>query len=245
MQYLRSLLFTVLFYALSLLFSAFLIVTSIVPMSLERRFAIGPRAWGASNLWLLKAICGLGYTVEGRENLPDEPFIAMWKHSSTWETLAMMVVTPPAAWIQKKEVLWIPLLGWATLVYKPITIDRKAGHSSVNQVVTQGQERFEEGLGVLIYPEGTRVLPGQTRKFGISGALLATKTGRYAVPITHNAGYFWRRRGLLKHPGTIRVVIGSPIDPAGLEPREVNEHAQQWIESTLAAITAQPGGKPE
>jgi 1-acyl-sn-glycerol-3-phosphate acyltransferase len=244
MQFLRSLVFTILFYSLSLLFAAFLLLTAVIPMPLERRFAIGPRAWGSWNLWLLKAICGLGYTVEGRENLPAEPFIAMWKHSSTWETLAMMVIGPSAAWIQKKEVLWIPLVGWATLVYKPITIDRKAGHTSVNQVVTQGIERLAQGLGVLIYPEGTRMPPGQTRKYGISGALLATRSGRLAVPIAHNAGYFWSKRGLLKHPGNIRVIIGPPIDATGRDPREINECAQRWIEETLADITAQPGGKP-
>ena len=150
-----------------------------------------------------------------------------------------------AAWIQKKELLWIQLVGWATLLYKPITIDRKAGHTSVNQVVTQGRQRFEEGLGVIIYPEGTRMPVGETRKYGISGALLATKTGRKAVPIAHNAGYFWGKRSLLKQPGNIQVIIGPPIDPAGLEPREVNEQAQQWIESTIAAMVSQVGGKPD
>jgi 1-acyl-sn-glycerol-3-phosphate acyltransferase len=97
---------------------------------------------------------------------------------------------------------------------------------------------------VLIYPEGTRMAPGETRKYGVSGALLATKTGRLIVPIAHNSGYFWRRRGLMKHPGTIRLVIGPPIDPAGLDPRAVNERAQQWIETTIAEIIARPGGRP-
>jgi 1-acyl-sn-glycerol-3-phosphate acyltransferase len=79
--------------------------------------------------------------------------------------------------------------------------------------------------------------PGTTRKYGISGALLATQTGRFVVPVAHNAGYYWPRRGLLKKRGTIRVVIGPAIDPRGLEARELNERIQSWIEATVAKLT--------
>src|SRR4030095_15991447 len=115
--------------------------------------------------------------------------------------------------------------------FRPIAINRSAGGSAVKQVVAQGRKGVAEGLGVLIYPEGTRTAPNETRKYGLSGALLATQTGRLVVPIAHNSGYFWRRRGLMKLPGRIRVVIGPPIDPAGLDPREVNERARRWIEA--------------
>ena len=89
----------------------------------------------------------------------------------------------------------------------------------------------------MIFPEGTRMPPGQTRKYGISGALLATETGRKIIPVAHDAGYYWPRRGLLKKPGTIRVVIGAPIDPTGLEPRALNERVQAWVEATVARLT--------
>ncbi len=154
------------------------------------------------------SVCGLRYTIEGQENLPDRPFISLWKHSSSWETMAQMFVVPPASWLLKREVIWIPIVGWAVRTYKPIAINRSAGHSAVNQVVAQGRERLAAGMGVIVYPEGTRVAPGQKRKYGVSGALLACETGAPVVPIAHNFGYFWRRRSLLKKPGTIRVVIG-------------------------------------
>ena len=130
-----------------------------------------------------------------------------------WETLAQMFVVPPASWSLKREVIWIPIVGWAVSTFKPIAINRRAGHSAVNQVVQQGRERLAAGMGVIVYPEGTRMAPGQTRKYGVSGALLACETGAPVVPIAHNSGYFWRRRSLLKKAGTIRVVIGPPIDP--------------------------------
>jgi 1-acyl-sn-glycerol-3-phosphate acyltransferase len=219
------------------------LVSALLPLSIQQRYVI-PRYWGLFETWLASAICGVDYVVEGRENLPSVPFVSLWKHSSAWETFAQMFVVPPAAWLLKREVLWIPVVGWAVKTYQPIAINRRAGHSAVNQVVKQGRERLAAGMGVIVYPEGTRVLPGQTRKYGVSGALLAVETGVPVVPIAHNSGYLWRRRSLYKHPGTIYVVIGQPIDPTGLEPREINERAQRWIEATIAEIVARPGGRP-
>ena len=117
--------------------------------------------------------------------------------------------------------MWIPLVGWGTAVMRPIAINRSAGHRAVNQVVEQGRKRLAEGLWILLFPEGTRVLPGQTRKYGLSGALLASQTGAMLVPVAHNAGDYWPRRGLLKRPGTIRVVIGPAIESLGRDPREL------------------------
>ena len=244
MQWIRSLLYTALLFACTMAFGVAVLVSALLPLTIEQRYVI-PRAWGRFLTWLAGAICGLRYVVEGQQNLPDQPFISLWKHSSAWETMAQMFVVPTASWLLKREVIWIPVIGWAVSTYKPIAINRSAGHSAVNQVVRQGRERLAAGMGVIVYPEGTRVAPGQTRKYGISGALLATETGTLVVPIAHNAGHFWRRRSILKKPGLIRVVIGPPIDPKGLTAREVNERAQQWIEATIAEIIAQPGGQPD
>lgn len=244
MQYVRSLIFTILLFLTTAIFGVVVLASALMPLSIEQRYAI-PRTWGRFLTWLCGVVCGLGYVVEGRENLPEEPFISLWKHSSAWDTLAQMFVVPTASWLLKREILWIPIVGWAVKVYRPIAINRSAGHSAVNQVVSQGRERLASGMGVVVYPEGTRMAPGQTRKYGISGALLATQTGAPVVPIAHNSGYFWSRRSILKKPGTIRVVIGPPIDPTGIEPRELNERAQRWIEAKIAEIVARPGGKPE
>jgi len=244
MQAFRSLVYTTLFILVTAVFGVVVLISALLPLSIQQRYAI-PRTWGLLLTWLAGVVCGLRYVVEGRENLPSQPFISLWKHSSTWDTLAQMFVVPPAAWSLKREVTWIPIVGWAVRTYRPIAINRSAGHSAVNQVISQGTERLASGMGIVVYPEGTRVLPGQTRKYGVSGALLATKTGAPVVPIAHNSGYFWQRRAWMKYPGTIRVVIGPPIDPSGLEPREINARAQQWIEAKIAEIVAQPGGKPD
>jgi 1-acyl-sn-glycerol-3-phosphate acyltransferase len=176
-------------------------------------------------------LCGIRYTVEGRENLPPGNHVIFMKHSSTWETFGIMILFPPLVWVMKREILWIPFVGWGCLLASCIAIDRKAGASAVNQVLAQGKDRMARGAWILVFPEGTRMAAGETRRYGSSGTLLAAQENRKIVPVAHNAGYFWPRRGVLKKRGTIRVIIGPPIEAAGRDAREVNNEAQAWIES--------------
>ena len=233
-QWLGSFVFTTLLFGCSLLWGLAIVLFGWLPFRHLYRFA---RGWARWHLWLAKIFCGLGWRLEGGENIPREgAHITMWKHASTWETLAQMIVFPPQAWVLKREILWIPLVGWACWMLKCIAIDRGSGHRAVNQVLDQGRERLAAGIWVLIFPEGTRMAPGETRKYGMSGALLASQTGAKLVPVAHNAGDFWPRRGLLKKPGTVRVVIGPPIETAGRDPRELNAEVQAWIEGTMRGL---------
>lgn len=233
MQYLRSLLFTTYLFVSTPVYAV--VVLCLFWATDEQLYRVA-RHWATGQLRLLKLLCRLDYTVEGGEHIPRDNHISMWKHSSSWETIAQMVIFPPQSWVLKHELMWIPIVGWATRLMKPIAIDRKAGSAAVNEVVNQGSKRLAEGRWILIFPEGTRMPPGQTRRYGVSGALLASRTGRKVIPVAHNAGYFWPRRGLVKRPGTIRVVVGPPIESAGRDPRAINEQAQAWIEATVDRI---------
>jgi 1-acyl-sn-glycerol-3-phosphate acyltransferase len=134
--------------------------------------------------------------------------------------------------------MWAPFFGWALAALSPIAINRKGGHSAVEQVVAQGKERLRDGYWIMIFPEGTRMPPGESRRYGLSGTLLAQAAGRLLVPVAHNAGDFWPRRGLRKLPGTVRFCIGRPVDPAGRDPREVTEEIQRWVEAKVAELRA-------
>lgn len=203
----------------------------------SRRLSYGVAvAWAGSVLYLLKLLCRLDYVVEGAEHLDRDNCVVLQKHSSSWETIAQFRIFPLQTWVLKRELLWAPILGWVIRGYRPIAIDRKAGRAAVEQVVAQGQTRLEQGYWVMIFPEGTRVAAGQVRRYGLSGALLAIAAGRAIIPVAHNAGEFWPRRGWLKRPGTIRVIIGAPIDTVGRDPRDLTNEVQQWIEATVAAI---------
>lgn len=203
--------------------------------TLRQRYALA-QGWARLQLGALRHLCGLTYEVRGLEHLPSGQHVCLWKHSSTWETLAQMVIFPPQAWVLKREILWLPLIGTATRRLQPIAIDRGARSTAVAQVVSLGKERLRAGLWVLVFPEGTRVPVGEQRRFGISGALLAVEAGCLVVPVAHNAGRYWARRSLLKWPGRIEVVIGPPIATAGREPRDVNDEARAWIEKEVRTL---------
>lgn len=232
MQWLRSLIFTAFYFLWTFVYGIFFsLVCPFLPF--PRRFGLA-RVWGQVLLWNLRWMCGLGYRVEGLDNLPPGNHVALWKHSSSWETVAMAVVIPRQVWVLKRELTWIPFVGWGIRLLHAIAIDRTSGHSAVSQVVKQGKQRLAEGNWIVIFPEGTRMPPGETRKYGASGALLASEAGVLVVPVAHDAGRYWPRRGLLKKPGIIRVTIGRPIVAAGREPRDINQEAQAWIESVLS-----------
>jgi 1-acyl-sn-glycerol-3-phosphate acyltransferase len=241
MQVVGSLLFTAFLFLWTFFYSIFFVIAcSMLPFT--RRFLLA-RVWAVVLLKVLKWTCRLDYTVEGTENIPEGNHIAFWKHSSSWETIAMAVVFPRQVWVLKRELQWIPVVGWGVRQLHAIAIDRKAGRTAVTQVVEQGRGRMAEGDWVMVYPEGTRMPPGQTRRYGVSGILLAAETGRMIVPVAHNAGFFWPRRGLMKKPGTVRVVIGRPISATGRDVREVSEEIQSWIETQVSRIQPAAGGE--
>ena len=235
MQYLRSLVFTGFMMVSACLFGALMGVCFWLPYPAQ--FAIA-RSWARMILWTLGWLCGLRFTVSGRENIPSGSHIVMSNHTSAWETIAHFLLFPEQVWVLKRELLWIPFVGWGLKMLRPIAIDRGAGHRAVNQVVEQGRRRLADGLWVIIFPEGTRVHPGQAKKYGISGALLAIAAGKLVVPLAHDAGRYWTRRSLLKKAGTIHVVIGKPIDATGKDPRQLNDEVRTAIQAGLASIPA-------
>jgi 1-acyl-sn-glycerol-3-phosphate acyltransferase len=230
----------------SIVFTALMFVT-IVPYSLVV-LAMRPFGYSASYrvavAWarlidrLCRGLCGLSFVVEGAENLPAGSAVVLMKHSSAYETIMQMLLFPEQCWVLKRELMWTPFFGWALAALEPIAIDRDSGRSAVSQVVRQGKQRLEAGRWVMIFPEGTRMPPGETRRYGISGTLLAQEAGRLLVPVAHNAGDFWPRRGLRKRCGTVRFCIGTPIDPAGRDAREINDDVQRWIEAKVAELRA-------
>jgi 1-acyl-sn-glycerol-3-phosphate acyltransferase len=193
--------------------------------------------WGKSMLHVGRFVCGLDYVIEGEENIPDVPSVIMIKHTTVFETYAQLAVFPPQTWVVKRDLQWVPFFGWGLAAMKPIAIDRSAGHVAVTQVIEQGRARLAEGIWLTIFPEGHRMPPGETRKYGISGAALASDVQCPVLPVAHNAGDLWPRRGLRKKPGMIRFCIGPPIDPKDLPPKELNLVAQEWIENKMKEIS--------
>jgi 1-acyl-sn-glycerol-3-phosphate acyltransferase len=192
--------------------------------------------WARSMIWWLRVTCGIRHEVSGLENLPQTPSIILSKHQSAWETLAFQAIFPTQVYVLKRELLWIPIFGWGLAMSSPIAIDRSAGREALKKLVSVGQRRLQDGLWVVIFPEGTRKAPGEKGKYQIGGAWLATHTKTQVVPVAHNAGNCWPKNSFIKKPGVIQIHIGKPIQSVGLKADALNTQVEAWIESEMPQL---------
>ena len=198
------------------------------------------RVWRLGVQWGVENLLGIRPHFVGLENMPDEPCVILAKHQSAWETMVLQDLLPHGAYatfVLKKELLRVPLLGWGLAAMKMISIDRSAGKDALDQVVTQGRERLQQGFYVIVFPEGTRVAPGQKKRYKVGGAYLATHVGCKVVPVAHNAGELWPRQAFVKQSGTVTVSVGPAFSAAGLSEAEVNEKAEAWIEAEMHRLS--------
>lgn len=209
------------------------------PLPLHGRYRV-ISLWARMMVKAAELMCGIRYRVIGAENIPHEACIILSNHQSAWETFVFQLVFPPQVWVLKRELLWIPFFGWGLAMLAPIAIDRSAGRRALRQTYEQGKDRLSRGFWIVIFPEGTRVDPGEDRAYQSGGAWLAVKTGAKIVPVAHNAGVCWPRNAFLKRPGVITVKIGEAIDPRGMNVNELNARVEQWIKSQVPRLEHEP-----
>jgi 1-acyl-sn-glycerol-3-phosphate acyltransferase len=225
---LRSALFWLALLVLTPPYALLALASAPLPRLARYRFISG---WSRMMLWLLRRLCGIRWEVEGREHLPDRPAVILSKHQSAWETLAFQEIFPPQVHVLKRELLWLPFFGWGLALMSPIAINRSRGMAALRQMARRGKERLDQGFWVVVFPEGTRVAPGERREYRQGGAWLAAHAGAPVVPVAHNAGRVWPRNSFLKYPGKVTVRIGPAIESAGHKPEAINALAEQWIET--------------
>lgn len=233
MRVVRSAIFLLLQSLSTILFALAALLVFPFPLFVRYRVITG---WNRLVVWMARRICGIRYQIVGMENLPTTPAIVMAKHQSAWETIALPILLPPMAIVLKRELLRIPFFGWGMAMLSPIAIDRGDGRAALRQIADQGRLRLAAGLGVLIFPEGTRMAAGERGKYGIGGAWLATHSSSLVVPVAHNAGELWPKSAFLKRAGLITVSIGPAIDPAGMKPDALNQLVQDWIEAEMLRL---------
>jgi len=215
MTYFRSLFFGLFLVILTIPYALFSFLT--FPFKREIRYTLIV-SWTKWVIWAAKAICGIRYQIEGRDNIPPRGVIFLAKHQSRWETIALPALIPLLCFVYKRELHYIPFFGWGIALCGMIPIDRGSAREALNQVVTKGGARLKEGWNVVMFPEGTRALPGEHLRYKAGGAHLAVHTNTPVIPIAHNAGDCWPKHSFLKRPGLITLAFGPPIAPDNLNP---------------------------
>jgi 1-acyl-sn-glycerol-3-phosphate acyltransferase len=202
----------------------------------RRRAGAVARGFAGCVLGLLRAVCGLKVEVRGLERLPATPVLIASKHQSAFETLLFTCLLPGAAFVLKREIVGLPVVGWYVAGLEPIAVDRGAGASALRGMVRQAREAVAKGRHVVIFPEGTRTAPGRCVAYHPGVAALYAELGIPVLPVALDTGRFWGRRSFLKRPGAATVAFLEAIPP-GLERRRFMALLQERIESASEALS--------
>jgi len=226
---LRSLLFTASFYSVT-----FILIGLTLPfyffLPRMKAWAVA-RFWIKTSLWLAKHIVGMDYRIEGEEHIPQGACIIAAKHQSAWETLALLLHFSDPVLILKRELMFIPLFGWYMAKVGVIAINRGSPLQAMKAVIKGAKEKVALGRQILIFPEGTRRIPGADPDYKPGVAALYGELNVPVVMVAHNAGLYWPRNSFRRYPGTIEVRILAPLMP-GLKRKEF---VQQLVEQTEKA----------
>ncbi|MBE9605052.1 1-acyl-sn-glycerol-3-phosphate acyltransferase [Acetobacteraceae bacterium H6797] len=227
MIFLRSLLFNAIFFS----FTAVTMIV-ILPFGLVNAGFVRPAAgyWARAVVWLLRAICGIRLVVEGRQNLPAGPCVIASKHQSAFDTIIWFALVPGCTYVLKQELMRIPLYGMLARRMEMIPVDRAGGGSALKAMVRASMAALRKGRQIIIFPEGTRVDPGQTGRYQPGVVAIAhSMKGAPVIPVATNSGTCWGRRMLHKPPGTIALEI-LPALPTGLTKAEFMARLEGAIE---------------
>ncbi len=199
------------------------------------------KLWSRTMLGLARILCGIRVEIEGLEHFPDEACVVMAKHQSAMETIAMPMLVPPYTWILKRELFYIPFFGWALAAMGTIGIRRGNPREAIKQVIEQGKARLAQNRWVVIFPEGTRSAVGTTGNYQPGGVIVAQKAGASILPMAHNAGAHWPKRGFIKTPGTVTFRFLPLIDSETVTATKRSDLLER-LEKDIEAETRKLGG---
>lgn len=184
--------------------------------------------WCQSILSWLELTCEVSYTIEGIEHLNRFPAVYLANHQSSFEAILLYQLIHPASPILKRELLQIPVWGWALRMLKPIAIDRSKPLEAARSLMVQGEDMLNEGSSVIIFPEGSRSEPGVVGTFSRGGCALASAAKVPIVPIVHNAGYTWPSNRFIKLPGAVSIRVGDPIFISDRSVKSLTADLEEW-----------------
>jgi 1-acyl-sn-glycerol-3-phosphate acyltransferase len=231
---------SLLFQASFLLFTATVAILSMPLLALRWQSMVKPisRFWAHGVNVLLKIIAGIDCRFEGRENLPQGPFILAAKHQSLWDTSVVLALFDNPCIVIKQELLRIPVYGWFTKVLGMVPVDRDGGGAALKQMLRACRAAAEAGRVLIIFPQGTRTLTGEAAPYQPGVVAIYRETGLPVVPAALNSGFFWPKHGWRRPPGVIRMQFLEPIPP-GLKREAFMAELTGRIETANARLEAE------
>lgn len=229
MIWLRSLIFNIAFYSWTIACCFFFLPVLILPHTFVLKIV---KLWIRGVIWMCDHILQLHIKIIGREKLLRAPIIVAVKHQSVWETLIFNHFLADPSIVLKKELLWIPLFGWylKKLGAVPLSRSKRKRTRDLKNLLISADKAIAQKQPIVIFPEGTRSKPDQKGIYKSGVASLYLHLNVPVIPVSHNAGLFWPRRGFIKHPGQITLEILDPIEP-GLSRQEFMRILENKIES--------------
>jgi 1-acyl-sn-glycerol-3-phosphate acyltransferase len=223
MNLVRSLLYALVFYPGSVLYV--LAGITVLPLGVRpvRRVA---DAWTGFNRFCARFLLGIRTRIEGE--LPGGPVIVASKHQSMFETTEMQRILDTPATVMKSELGRIPLWGRLTRAYGIIPVDRDGGGAALRKLLRAAGDAVAEGRPIVIFPEGTRVAPGERPPLEPGFAGLYRALNLPVVPVALDSGRIWPRRSFVKRPGVVTMRFGEPIPP-GLPRKEAEARVHAAI----------------
>lgn len=207
MSWLRTQLFRVVFYSGSVVIVLLAPIAALFGQAWAIRWS---RLWFAYHRWATRLILGIRTRVEGEQ--PVGPVLYAAKHEAMYETLELTLLLDRPAVVMKRELARIPVWGWVTRQYGVIPVDREASAGALRRMMVDARAARESGRPVLIFPEGTRVLPGEAPPLRSGFAGLYRALDLPVVPVALDSGRLLPKRGTM-HPGTVTIRLGEPIPP--------------------------------
>ncbi len=239
MAVIRSLVFNIFFFSWTAV--SVLVMALLLPFhrdAMARVVDIWARVLSAA----LKGLVGLGFEVRGRGNIVDGPAIYAAKHQSAWDTFVYFLILKNPSYVLKKELLSIPVWGWAATKYGAVAVDRDGGGAALKKMIMDVKDRLDHEMAIVIFPEGTRTQPGARQPYHPGIAAIYGNVDVPVIPVALNSGLFWGRRNFAKRPGVITVEF-LPVIEQGLRRREFMAQLETTVETASDRLIEEAVGK--
>ncbi len=234
-QWLRSLVFIVQMYL-----AMFLMALYFTPLAIWKRdWAFrGVHSYCRWVRWSAAWMVGLKSEVRGE--VPTDEVLLASKHQSFFDIIIIVSEVPRPKFIMKKEIKWAPIVGYYAQRIGCIAVDRGKRSMAIKQMVADVKSGAQMPGQLIIFPQGTRVAAGASAPYKIGTGVLYRETGQDCVPAATNVGVFWRRHGIMRHPG-LAVVEFLPRIKSGMKIEPFMKELETAIETASNRLMAEAG----